>query len=258
VKTRERSAAGGGSGRQSVPAPTLGAPGGGDRLPMAPRERKPALAALAVLLILLGALGATVMVLRAGDKITVVEITTNVAAGQPIPPGAIRDVDISDVTGMNFIRWNQRANLTSAFVASTNLTPGSVLVRSMIAEKGDVLASGTSLVGLSLKEGQFPTGLKAGDTVAAYLVGNNAGSSTSGSSGSSSGSSGSSGSGGSGGANTEISDHLVIKSIGGSSDSFGDSGNVSVTVLADNDATGPLTIAASANDVALVLVPSKN
>jgi hypothetical protein len=221
---------------------------------MAPRERKPALAALAVLLILLGALGATVMVLRAGDKITVVEINTNVAAGQPIPANAIQNVDISNVSGLEFIRWNQRANLTSDFVATTNLTKGTVLVRSMITGKGDALASGTSLVGLSLKEGQFPTGLKAGDTVAAYLVGNNAGSSTSGSSGSTSSSSGST----AGSGNTEISDHLVIKTISTGSSAFGDSGNISVTVLADNDATGPLTIAASANDVALVLVPGKN
>ena len=225
---------------------------------MAPRERKPALAALAVLLILLGALGATVMVLRAGDKMTVVEINADVAQGQPIPAGAVRSVDISDVSGLDFIRWNQRANLASSFVAATNLKPGTVLVRNMITPKGDALASGTSLVGLSLKEGQYPTGLKAGDTVAAYLVGNNAGSSTSGSSGSTSGSSGSSGAGSGSGGNTEISDHLVIKTIGNSSSSFGDSGNVSVTVLADNDAAGPLTIAASANDVALVLVPSKN
>jgi hypothetical protein len=260
VKTRERSAAGGGGGRQSVPGP-LGGQVGGDRLPMAPRERKPALAALAVLLILLGALGATVMVLRAGDKISVVEITQNVAAGRPIPQSAIRSVDVSDVSGVTFIRWNQRGNLQSSFVAATNLTPDSVLVRSMITEKGDALAAGKTLVGLSLKEGQYPDGLKAGDTVAAYLVGNDAKTSTSAGSSSTSGSSDSGSSGadsGSGGASTRISAHLVIESMGGSGSSLGGTDNTSVTVLADDADTGPLTIAASANEVALVLVPNKS
>ena len=222
---------------------------------MAPRERKPALAALAVLLILLGALGATVMVLRAGDKISVVEVTTNVAAGQPIPESAIQQVDISDVPGVTFIRWNQRANLTSGFVAATNLVPNSVLVRSMITDKQDALASGKSLVGLSLKEGQYPDGLKAGDTVAAYLVGNDAKTSGSGSaSGTGSGSGLDSGTG----TSSPIAAHLVIKSVSGTSNSLGASGNNDVTVLADNSQTSALTIAASANEVALVLVPNKS
>lgn len=60
---------------------------GGERLPSPPRERKPALAALAVLLILVGALGATLMVMRAGDKVSVVEVVAPVAAGNKIPEG---------------------------------------------------------------------------------------------------------------------------------------------------------------------------
>lgn len=222
---------------------------------MAPRERKPALAALAVLLILLGALGATVMVLRAGDKISVVEVTTNVAAGQPIPESAIQQVDVSDVSGVTFIRWNQRGSLTSGFVAATNLVPNSVLVRSMITAKSDALASGKSLVGLSLKEGQYPDGLKAGDTVAAYLVGNDAKTTDT---GSTSGTGTGTGSGSGTGPTTLISSHLVIQSVGGTSSSLGGSGNNDVTVLADDSDTSALTIAASANEVALVLVPNKS
>jgi len=220
---------------------------------MAPRERKPALAALAVLLILLGALGATVMVLRAGDKISVIEITENVAAGQPIPESAIREVDISAVDDVTFIRWNQRQNLTTAFVAAGNLQPHSVLTRSMITEKVQALAPGKSLIGLSLKEGQFPAGLKAGDTVAAYLVGDT----TKSSSGTSSGTG--DGTDTTGGSGNLISDHLLVEtSPGGSGDSFGGDGSTTVNVLADDSDAGALTSAASNGDVALVLVPSKN
>jgi hypothetical protein len=208
---------------------------------MAPRERKPALAALAVLLILVGALGATVMVMRAGNKISVVEITAPVASGEPIPVSAIREVMVSDGTGLAFVTWGQRGDLTAHYRAATNLTQGSVLVHSMITQTGNVLASGKSIVGLSLKQGNFPSGLKPGDTVAAYQVGNDAAKAQSGDT--------------SGTASTLISDNLVIKTVASASSDLG-SGDTSVTVVADSTVAGPLTIAASANSVALVLVPA--
>lgn len=244
MKIRERSGAGGGGSRRAAPAPTHGAPVGGERLPVAPRERKPALAALAVLLILVGALGATVMVMRAGNKISVVEIQGTIASGEPIPKSAIREVMISDGSGVDFVRWSQRGDLTGNYRAATNLTPGSVLVTSMITEKDNVLTAGKSVVGLSLKDGQFPAGLQPGDTVAAYLVGNDAAKTASGS-----------GNGNSGGASTLINDHLVIKTADASAGGSGN-GDMSVTVMTDTADAGPLTIAASANEVALVLVPA--
>lgn len=244
MKTRERFAAGGG-GRQSAPAPNLHGPGGAERLPVAPRERKPALAALAVLLILVGALGATVMVMRAGNKVSVVEVTSPVAAGEKIPSSAIREVMVSDNTGLSFIRWNQRGDLTSHFRAATNLTQGSVLVRSMITDQDNSVPAGKSLVGISLKEGQFPTGLRTGQTVAAYFVGDTT-KTSSGASGDSAGS-----------GSTLISDTLVLRSIGTNSSDVGTS-DTSVTVIADDSVVSALTTAASSQDVALVSVPSKN
>jgi hypothetical protein len=242
VKTRERSAAGGGRGRQSVPAPTLGAPVGGDRLPTAPRERKPALAALAVLLILVGALGATVVVMRAGNKISVVEIADAVPSGERIPDSAIREVMISKNTGLDFITWAQRGDLTSHYRAATDLTPGSVLVTSMITDKDNSLPAGKSLVGLSLKEGFYPQGLKEGDTVAAYFVGNDGGKASDSTTV----------------ADPLISGSLVVKSIsgGGSSDSADGSGDTSVTVIADTSVAGALTTAGAGGAVSLVIVPN--
>ena len=217
---------------------------------MAPRERKPALAALAVLLILVGALGATVMVMRAGNKIEVVQIKGNVAAGQPIPASAIEDVEISDVSSVQFIRWSQREDLSKHYTATTNLLPGTLLTLPMITKGNGGLAPGRSIVGLSLKDGQFPNGLKAGDTVAAYRVGNDVSKSSS--------SSGSTGSGDSlGGDSARISDNVIVQEVKGSSGDFS-SGDTSVKVLVDSDVAGPLTIAAAAGDVSLVLVSGKN
>lgn len=213
---------------------------------MAPRERKPALAALAVLLILLGALGATVMVMRAGNKVAVIRIDQDVAAGDPIPQSALHQVMLSDDSGVNFIKWSQRNSLMRSFRAKTNIVSGSVLVRSMIVDKSEVINPGKSLVGLSLKDGQFPRGLEVGDVVAAYRVGNDAAKSLTQSNTSALG------------PDNLISGHLIIKdaptTAGGLS-----SGDTTVTVLADSEDAGKLTIAASANEVALVRVTnSKN
>ncbi|MFC4033628.1 hypothetical protein ACFO3J_19380 [Streptomyces polygonati] len=244
MKTRERSASGGGSGRQPVPATAFGAPPGGERLPVAPRERKPALAALAVLLILVGALGATVLVLRAGNKISVVEVTAAVAAGDPIPATAIREVMLSDDSGVKFVRWEQRKTLLKNYRTSTNIVAFSVLTDTMITSKDQVLTRGKSLVGLSLKDGQFPNGLRAGETVAAYNVSTNTARTTP-------------DSGSAGGDSNLISGNLIVKKVFASSGDFS-SGNTSVTVQADSADAGRLTVAASANAVALVLVTGKN
>src|ERR1700678_2033634 len=60
------------------PAPTAPA---GRRLPSAPRERKPALAALAVVLVVGGALLAALLVVGAGHKTGAIEITQTVGQG---------------------------------------------------------------------------------------------------------------------------------------------------------------------------------
>ncbi len=64
------------------PEPTAPA---GRRLPGAPRERKPALAALAMLLILGGALGAGLLVIQGSKRVAAIEISQQIGAGQRIP-----------------------------------------------------------------------------------------------------------------------------------------------------------------------------
>ncbi|MER7412158.1 hypothetical protein [Streptomyces cacaoi] len=241
MKTQER----GGAQRAAVSAAV-----GGDRLPSAPRERKPALAALAVLLVLLGALGATVLVMRAGDRVEAVAITKRVPQGQPVPESAIRSVMVAEDSDVQYVRWEQRG-LLKKYRSATDLVDGTVLVGSMLTkEKG--VAPGKSVVGLSLKSGQFPPRLEEGDTVSAYLVGRRDTASDSDDTGSGSGSGGGSGRGGGASADALITDNAKVQSIKrDSGDSL--SSDLPVSVVVDRSDAAALTAAASNGEVSLVL-----
>ncbi|MER6943385.1 hypothetical protein ABT294_05110 [Nonomuraea sp. NPDC000554] len=133
------------------------------KLPVPPRERKPALAALAVLLILGGALATTLLVLRSGDRISAIRVTQQVGAGQPFTAQSIEEVQIAD-TGINYVSWSQRANVLRSFAAVTVL-PGTLLTNEMGARASQELGPGKAKIGLALKPGQAPAGLKEGDRV---------------------------------------------------------------------------------------------
>ncbi|MGA4840281.1 hypothetical protein [Streptomyces sp. G45] len=235
MKIQERTGAG--HNRSGVPAGT----GAGERLPTAPRERKPALAALAVLLILVGALGATVLVLRAGDRIEVVKVKdgAEIAAGESVTRSKVESVMVAADTSVKYVKWKQLPALQKLKAKST-IPGGAVVVGQMFAADGGV-PSGKSTVGLSLKEGQYPATLKAGDTVAAYRVAAN-------------GSGDKSGGGRTGG--TPIVADARVSTVKSDSDSTISTGNLSVTLLVDNDDAAALTNAASAGEVSLVIVPN--
>lgn len=133
------------------------------KLPVPPRERKPALAALAVLLILGGALATTLLVLRSGDRISAIRITQQVGAGQQFTADAMEEVQIAD-TGIDFVSWSQRERVLDTFAAVTIL-PGTLLTSDMGVTASKELGPGKAKVGLALKPGQMPVGLKSGDRV---------------------------------------------------------------------------------------------
>ncbi|MDF9813824.1 hypothetical protein [Streptomyces sp. SPB162] len=200
-----------------------------------------------MLLILIGALGATVLVMRAGNRISAIEITERVAAGEKIPDSAIREVMVADGSGINYVAWADRS-LLGRYRAATDIVDGSVLVGHMLSSEDVQIKEGKAVIGLSLKGGQFPDGLKIGDTVAVYRVGNDATKSSTGNSGNS----GNSG----GGANTLLANNAKIKAVpGGNGDALGSSGNA-YSIVVDQSVAGPLTLAASAGEVSLVLVPA--
>lgn len=133
------------------------------RLPVPPRERRPALAALAVLLVLGGALATTLLVLRAGDRVSAIRIVRQVGAGQRVPLEAMEEVLIAD-TGVDYVAWRHRAEVAKTF-ARVTLLPGTLLTERMVTRASEELGPGKAIVGLALKAGQAPAGLTAGDRV---------------------------------------------------------------------------------------------
>ncbi|GAA0399428.1 hypothetical protein GCM10009530_58940 [Microbispora corallina] len=138
------------------------------KLPVPPRERKPALAALAVLLILGGSLAATLLVMRSGDRVSAVRIVEQVGAGQLIPASAIQEVQIAD-TGIDYVPWRFSDRVVKTYAAVT-LLPGTLLTEQMVSADSDEVGPGKAIVGLALKAGQVPSGLIKGDMVQVIYV----------------------------------------------------------------------------------------
>ncbi|WP_327585489.1 hypothetical protein OHA25_59250 [Nonomuraea sp. NBC_00507] len=138
------------------------------KLPVPPRERKPALAALAVLLILGGALATTLLVLNSGNRVSAIRVTQQIGAGQKFPPEALEEVKIAD-TGVDFVSWSQRQQVVNSFAAVTIL-PGTLLTNQMGVRASSELGEGKATVGLALKPGQMPAGIQQGDRVQVIFV----------------------------------------------------------------------------------------
>lgn len=241
MKIQERTGAG--AGRSAAPAQ----PSVGDRLPTPPRERKPALAALAVLLILVGALGATMLVLRAGDRVEVVQVTKDIQAGESVGSDNTTSVMVADDASIHYVKWSQLDALKKLKAKST-IYAGTVVVGDMFAEKAEIPA-GKASVGLALKEGQYPADIKSGDHVAVYNVDSSSSGSNSGSGKTGTGSSSSSSSGG------LLVQNALVSSVKDSSDATVSTGNLSLTLLVDQTDAAAVARAASANAVAIVRVP---
>ncbi|RZB17829.1 hypothetical protein StrepF001_18635 [Streptomyces sp. F001] len=235
MKIQERTGAG--AGRSAVPAQ----PSVGDRLPTPPRERKPALAALAVLLILVGALGATMLVLQAGERVEVVKVTKTIQPGESVTDKDVTSVMVAKDASINYIEWHKLDTLKS-LKARTTIYEGTVVIGDMFTD-GSTLPAGKASVGLALKEGQFPKGVEPGDTVAAYRVGT-----TSSGSDSDDASTGTSSSG-------VLVDNARVNTVSEASDSTVSTGTLSLTLLVDQADAAALTQAASAGEVAIVRVP---
>ncbi len=209
---------------------------GGRRMPSTPRERKPALAALAVLLVALGAVAAGVLVINAGHRVGAVEIVQQVGQGQQIPASALREVEISSDTGLDYVAW-QYAGRVAGVYAATAIPAGTLLTPAMTSSSNN-LAVGKVEVGLSLKAGQVPGNLIIGDTVEAFPVGSGSGCATS---------------AGASAVAVPIATGTVASLTGAASET-GDTAGVTLAV-ASSDA-GTLACYASAGDVALTLLPS--
>ena len=216
---------------------------GGRRMPSAPRERKPALAAVAILLVALGAASAGYLVLNAGHRVGAVEITQDVGQGQQIPASAIKEVQINSDTDVSYVAW-QYANRVTGVFAAVQIPAGTLLTPKM-TEATSNLTAGKVEVGLSLKPGQAPTNLLIGQTVRAFPVGTGSGCGG-----------GANGTGGGTGATATPGEPITtgtIVSVSGSTTTNGSTAAVTLAVP-ETDA-GVLACYASAQDVAIALTP---
>ncbi|GII34917.1 hypothetical protein [Planotetraspora mira] len=206
------------------------------KLPVPPRERKPALAALAVFLILIGSLGATLLVIRTGDRVSAVRIVEQVGAGQLIPASAIQEVQIAD-TGIDYVSWKFSDQVEKTYAAVT-LLPGTLLTDQMVTKSSSTVGPGKAIVGLALKDGQVPVGLIKGDVVQVIYVPSSAKEATSREPGST--------------PQRILSSEALVTRVG-DAESRSSSGLVSVVV----DATIAPTVAlyASSGQIALIALP---
>jgi hypothetical protein len=158
-------AAGGGWPEPTAPA--------GRRLPSAPRERKPALAALAVVLVVGGALLAALLVVDAGHKTGAIEITQTVGQGQKIPLSAMQEVQVTSGSGLDYVPWNQASQVANTY-AATMLPVGTLLTPQMTTSSNS-LANGMTVIGLALKDGELPDGLQVGDHIDIFATSDSTG-----------------------------------------------------------------------------------
>jgi len=138
----------------------------GDRLPVPPRQRRPALAALAVVLILGGAALAATLVLTSGQKQEYLLLNKDVAVGEVLTPKHFLQQPLSATQSSVFAPvpvsdFYTRVNGKRALVA---MRKGSLLT---LGTFGDRLspAKGLTQLSLNVPEGQYPPGLEPGDIV---------------------------------------------------------------------------------------------
>jgi hypothetical protein len=225
---------------------------GGRRMPSAPRERKPALAALAVLLVALGAVAAGYLVINAGHRVGAVEITQQVGQGQRIPASAIREVEIASNSGINYVAW-QYANRVAGVYAAVQIPAGTLLTSAMTTATNN-LAAGKVQVGLSLKPGQAPANLLIGQSVEAFGVGTGSGCGAAAAGGGAGGTGGNGGNGSGSGSGSGV--PITTGVIAGVVGSTASNGSTAAVTLAVPDAdAGVLACYASAGDVAIALTP---
>ncbi|MFE0457735.1 hypothetical protein ACFW1A_00560 [Kitasatospora sp. NPDC058965] len=205
------------------------------------RERRYGLAVLAALLVVAGGLGATVLQQKAGQRVSAVKVTQRVAPGQHITAADIEEIKVAADTPVNFVHWEQRSLLTSRYFTASEVPAGTLLTGMMLTEKVGV-ASDQAVVGLSLKAGTFPPGMREGDRVRVMWVGRNAAQTTA-------------AGGASGGTpvGTELAPSATVRQV--FQNDNGSSSSMTLNILVPADKAGGIAQASANGEVALVLLP---
>lgn len=241
--TMQRGGVASGAPEQGIwPEPTAPA---GRRLPSAPRERKPALAALALLLIVGGALSAGFLMLQSSKRVAAIEISRQVGAGQPLPLSAMQRVEVAADSGIQYVPYAE-ASQVARFYAGTTIPAGTLLTSGMVV-RASAVTGGKDVIGLALKDGQWPGRLAAGDHVAVFAVASQ-----------SSSGSGSGGCPGSGGSVLTHNASVLDIATGSSGNLVGSSqtGGADVTIAVNQTDAAAVACNASAGNVAIAVLPA--
>jgi len=150
-----------------------GSPVADDRLPKAPRERRPLLAVLAVLLIVGGAAIAGLVALRQDSRVAVLQLANDVPAGVAVTDEDLVTTQVA-AEGTQLIGAGSKDQVVGQF-ARVSLVAGQLLDTTMLSE-ATPLPDGSVAVGASLADGRMPaSGLQPGDIVQLVQVGDGQG-----------------------------------------------------------------------------------
>ena len=149
--------------RQQLTPTTLNGHGAADAPALPALRRNRTRVAFGALVIVLSVLGVTTLYSRASDRVDVLSVRRTVAAGQQITADDLGTVSISANTEL---RTMPASDLSRALgkIAVVALVPGSLLISSQLSD-GPRVPPGMAIVGATLKPGQYPVGLRAGDDV---------------------------------------------------------------------------------------------
>jgi hypothetical protein len=151
----------------------------GERARPVVRHRQLPLVIVGVLLVIGGALAFADASLHLGSREQVLEVAQPLAAGQVVRSSDLESVRVSTGSGLQVIPFSEEASVVGR-PASVPLVEGALLTRSEIGAIAPV-GSGSDVVALGLKAGQYPPDLASGDRVQVVPVTSSSSGTTSGS-----------------------------------------------------------------------------
>jgi hypothetical protein len=141
------------------------------RLPVAPRDRRPALAALALLLVLLGALGSALLVFRSGDRESVLAARHDIAFGQTVQRSDFKTVraaaDGAALVPARLIDTYVGTRATSSIPEGALLSPKMFNTDTLVPDNGEGVGI---VVDATRRPSQVP---RTGQVVRVYFVAGN-------------------------------------------------------------------------------------
>lgn len=120
------------------------------------------------LVLIVSALAAAVLYSNASNRQMVLAINRPIAVGQVVQNSDLRDVSVAVGPGVTTVPATERSHIVGR-TAAVALVPGALLTPNQLGDGSPIDAS-LAIVGAQLKPGQYPSGLRAGDHVLAFVI----------------------------------------------------------------------------------------